>query len=117
MAKVAQGGADFGNSPMRLSREIVSTISATTATCATQGFLGRWFHSVDDEGAIIWQGKLLAEVEPGLYQVQLYSWLDGEPTVQKRIALADMRGWKFYRTNAAMRAVGDRLFEREAGAV
>src|SRR3989442_8834779 len=70
---------------------------------------GPWFHSFDGDGAIAWQGKIVGEPQPGICLFQLFSWAHSEPTVQKIIALADMPDWSFYRTNAAMCAVGDRL--------
>jgi len=74
--------------------------------------VGRWFHSVNDDGAIIWQGKILRDSRSGVFVVQLYSWLDGRPTDQRIVRASEMVGWRFYRTDAEMRAVGDRLFER-----
>jgi hypothetical protein len=77
--------------------------------CRTAPRIGPWFHSLDNRGAIDWQGKIVGEPRPGVCLVQLFSWLDGRPTVQRLVPVVAMCGWSFYRTNVAMRAVGDRL--------
>lgn len=70
--------------------------------------VGKYFHSVE-EGKINWQGKILAELPGSMYQIQLFSWLDGGATSQRLVTLADMRNWLFYETNAAWVAAGDKV--------
>ena len=68
---------------------------------------GKWFHTPmkDDEGEINgvgWQGNILAEPSPGVYLVQLFSWLSGAPTDQVLVPFEDMRDWVFYDSNDDM---------------
>lgn len=64
---------------------------------------GWWFHSTTSEGALKWQGQILAEKNLGEYEVQLYEWGFGEPTDRLVVSLSDMRQWRFYPFNAWMR--------------
>ena len=68
---------------------------------------GKFFHSK----AIDWQGQIVDELAPGYFLLQLFSWLDRRPTDQVTVALADMRGWKFYHSNEAMAEAGNRFME------
>jgi hypothetical protein len=73
---------------------------------------GKFFHSMkSDDKAIHWQGQIVDELTPGYFLLQLFSWLDGRPTDQMTVALADMRGWKFYTSQEAMVEAGNRLRE------
>ena len=60
---------------------------------------GKYFHSVAaDRQTIEWQGKFLALASPGVYHVQLYEWLLGEPSEQLLVPAVDMRYWRIYDT-------------------
>jgi hypothetical protein len=79
---------------------------------AKQGTLvGLWFHSRHD-GSFGWQGQVKRDLGNGQYTVQLFSWLDGEPTIQKVVAFDTMKGWDFYDADADMRAVADRELDK-----
>jgi len=57
--------------------------------------VGSYFHSDAARG---WQGCVVAEPTPGLYLVELFGWMAGEPTDQRLVPLDDMTGWCFYDT-------------------
>jgi len=63
---------------------------------------GLWFHSRKD-GKIHWQGKIVRDLKNGSYVVQLWSWLDGNPTDQKIVLLEEMKEWSFYENDYLMR--------------
>jgi hypothetical protein len=62
-----------------------------------QSLIGKFFHSYKD-GETQWQGQVLSRPSAGLYLVQLFEWLMGEPSDQKLISLAEMKEWTFYDT-------------------
>ena len=68
-----------------------------------KSLISKSFHSFDKHGFIKWQGQITAMPKDGLYLVQLYSWLNGEPTDQKLISIDDMVSWNFYDSNEEMR--------------
>lgn len=57
--------------------------------------VGSYFHSDADRQ---WQGCVVAEPAPGIYLVELFSWLAGDSTEQYLIRIGDMAGWQFYDT-------------------
>ena len=71
---------------------------------------GKWFHSRKD-GAIHWQGRVIAHGRDGFARVQLFSWLDGRPTDRKRVHVQQMVDWTFYADDREMR----RAYSRSLG--
>lgn len=63
---------------------------------------GHHFHSLGTDGKIEWQGYVVAQVQPGWFMVQLYSWLDGRQTNRKLVPFEKMVDWLFYATNDDM---------------
>ncbi len=43
-----------------------------------------------------WQGCVVAEIQPGLYLVELFSWMMGESLDQKLVPIDSMASWTFY---------------------
>jgi len=78
------------------------TKKANQAAPKQKGLIGAWFHSVKKNGAIDWQGQVLARPEPGIYLVQLYEWITGSPSNQQLVKFEDMENWLFYADNDAM---------------
>lgn len=70
-------------------------------SASRSNLVGKWFHSMRD-GRINWQGKVLADVSDGMVLIQLFSFLDGEPTQQQIQPIAGMSDWLFYDTNEDM---------------
>lgn len=66
--------------------------------------VGKFFHSVDKDGAIEWQGRVLAEPVFGRFEVQLYEWLMGEPSDVLLVPSAAMKDFRFYDSAEAWRA-------------
>lgn len=64
--------------------------------------LGRFFHSLGEDGKIEWQGSVLANPFQDWYLVQLFSWLDGNPNVQRLVRIEDMKSWLFYEDTETM---------------
>jgi hypothetical protein len=58
--------------------------------------VGKFFHSLNEQGKIQWQGCILAEPRTGWYLVQLFEWAMGEPSNQQLIAFKQMHDWLFY---------------------
>jgi hypothetical protein len=65
------------------------------------GLIGKWFHACQGL-EIIWQGQVLSQVGSQWVLVQLFSWLDGCPTIQKVFPYHGMAEWNFYDTNDEM---------------
>ena len=64
--------------------------------------LKKWFHSLKGEG-MEWQGQVIGKINEVYYLVQLYSWADGRPTIQRLIKVWDMERWQFYSTDREMK--------------
>jgi hypothetical protein len=70
----------------------------------------KWFHTREPETMeISYQGHILDYIPPRLVLVQLLSWFDGGPTIQKLLEVTDL--WDFYETSEMMVAA----YEAEAG--
>lgn len=65
------------------------------------GVVGNWFHSFDAEGELKWQGQIVAR-EGEMLLVQLYDWMDGEPSRRVLVSPKDIADWHLYRTNREM---------------
>jgi hypothetical protein len=60
------------------------------------GLIGQYFHSLDDQGQVEWQGVVIGCPEPGWYYLQLFEWTMGEPNVRRLVKFEDMTTWLFY---------------------
>ena len=60
-----------------------------------KSLVGSFFHSDARHG---WQGCVVGEPSPGVYLVELLSWIDGGSTEQRLVRLDDMDKWTFYDT-------------------
>ena len=73
------------------------------------GIIGKWFHSMDKspdfQGCVKWQGKVLSKINDGLYLVQLFEWMAGQPTEQKLVSLNEMSDWIFYDSSENMNII------------
>ena len=67
-----------------------------------QGIIGKFFHTLDDDGTIRCQGQILTCVINDTYLVEHYSWWDGCPNGQVMIDVDKMSNWIFYDTNQEM---------------
>jgi hypothetical protein len=63
--------------------------------------VGRWFHTFDDR-VLKEQGQVIAQVEPGVYLVEIYEWMAGTPVFERLVTVTEMLGWWFYDSNAWM---------------
>lgn len=68
-------------------------LEAVEAKLYRNSLVGSYFHGDPDRS---WQGCVVAEPRPGVYLVELFSWLTGAPTQQQLVAIDDMAGWSFY---------------------
>lgn len=68
---------------------------------APNSLVGSYFHG--DQGRQ-WQGCVVAEPQPGVYLVELFSWVAGQSTEQRIVSLSAMGGWRFYDTAEWMNA-------------
>ena len=67
--------------------------------------VGRYAHILD-EGAINHQCKVIAR-HGERYEVQFFSWISGEPTIRKIVAIDDTREWIFYDNREEWLAAGE----------
>lgn len=59
--------------------------------------VGDYFLSLKEDGAIEWQGQVLAVVpDSSLYQVELLSWITGDPVERRVVSIDQMKDWRFY---------------------
>lgn len=58
----------------------------------------QFFHSFGTDGFLLWQGRVLGHVQDGFYLVQLFSWIDGEPSNCEIVHFNEMIGWMFYQS-------------------
>ena len=66
------------------------------------GLVGRFFHSLDSNSQVEWQGYVRAWIEPGWYVVQLFEYAGGEPNIQRVVTIQQMSGWIFYQDGEEM---------------
>lgn len=71
-------------------------------TSNTNSLVGQLFHSLSEEGNVNWQGLVKGQVEPGVYLVETYSWINGCKYSNQLVKLEDMMGWIFYDTDEEM---------------
>jgi hypothetical protein len=72
--------------------------------------VGKWFHSFDHAGNLLWQGTIRAEPNPGYYLVLRYEWLVGMASTEILVPITEMGGWVFYNSAAEMNHAFD-LYE------
>jgi len=65
-------------------------------TPAQDALVGKYFHSLNDEGKVQWQGRVIGPTSHGCYLVQLFSWLGGDPSNCCLVPFEDMGDWLFY---------------------
>jgi hypothetical protein len=73
---------------------------------ATGGFteislVGQFFHAFEN-GRIDWQGRVIGNPAPSVYQIQLFEWLMGEPSIRLLVKIDDMLEWEFYGSQELM---------------
>lgn len=94
----------------------MNKIKRSLETSAHKGNLvGHWFHSLDANEQILWQGVVLSRPKPGWYLVQLFEWFMGEPSVRKLVPFEQMANWLFYATNEEMKFSADYGTARRGG--
>ena len=76
---------------------------------------GQFFHSVNQDGVVEWQGEIIGNPEPGWYLVQLFEWVCGEPNVRRFVRIDEMRTWLFYESADSMRFSYEHGVAREGG--
>lgn len=67
------------------------------------GLVGNCFHSIDKDGKLQWQGRIISQPNKGIYLIQLYEWLMGEQTHRLLVKIEDMTNWIFYEDEESMR--------------
>jgi hypothetical protein len=68
---------------------------------SSDGLIGMWAHTYDDDGDIEWQFQIIRR-SGDVYLCKLYSWVDGSPTGCVAIGRNKILGLKLYETCAAM---------------
>jgi len=72
------------------------------ASAATNPLHKQFFHSLNKDGLVHWQGHIIGNPEPGWYLVELFEWLWGEPNVRRLVHIDEMRTWLFYDSAESM---------------
>lgn len=71
--------------------------------------VGSWFHRLEDD-RIIWQGCVVAEVQAGVYLLELHNWRDGASAHQRLATIQQMTSddeeWRFYDADEWMKMAG-----------
>lgn len=88
--------------------------SKERAACAQHPLVGKWFHAYDakDSLKIVYQGQVLAFVEPDSFLAQLYDWVLGAPGKQRLAKFSQMAAWTFYDSAADMQSAYDSYLSR-----
>lgn len=71
-------------------------------TKQTGQLAGKYFHSLNGQNQVEWQGIVLGSPEPGYYTVQLFDWLAGQPRVIRIVEFIQLRSWLFYNNGDEM---------------
>jgi hypothetical protein len=67
------------------------------ATKPAPGLVGMFFHSLNEDNKVQWQGQVHGRVGDGLYLLRLFDWLAGADNLYpKLVSVQDMLGWQFY---------------------
>jgi hypothetical protein len=75
--------------------------------------VGSWFHKLE-AGRIVWQGSVVAEVQPGCYLLELHNWQDERSAHQRLVTIKDIAEqepgfeYRFYDSVEWMRLAGTR---------
>lgn len=77
------------------------SMDAETAT-ETENLVGKYFHGLNENNKVEWQGVVIGEPRPGWYLVQLFDWASGKPSVQRLVPIEKMNAWLFYPDRDAM---------------
>lgn len=77
--------------------------------------IGKFFHSLNRQNQVHWQGVVLGSPEPGWYLLQLFEWGMGEPSVIRLARFDEMRTWLFYDSASAMKRSYEDGIAREGG--
>jgi hypothetical protein len=60
------------------------------------GLVGRCFHIMDEGGYVEKQGVIRGDLGGGLYLIQYFEWLMGNPTNMEIVDLETIRKWRLY---------------------
>ena len=71
--------------------------------------VGMFFHTYSVRGVREWQGQIEEEVEPGVYRVQLFSWIDGRPTDERTLTCTEWGSVMLFDNEDTWRESGNRL--------
>ena len=85
------------------------------AKVITRGLVGKFFHSINAEGKVEWQGYIASNPEPGWYVCQLFEWFMGEQNVQRLVKIEEMHTWLFYKDSESMKFSYDQGVARPGG--
>lgn len=64
--------------------------------------VGQYFHEINSQGLLGWQGKIVSSPIPGFYLIAVFDWLVGGHSFNKLIKAENMTTWYFYDTAEEM---------------
>lgn len=85
-----------------------------TGTDTDWSLVGKYCHSLLEKHGIEyceWQGKIVGEIGTDYVLVQLFSWLDGSPTLKRLVPLFRLANWNLYDTAEAMNLAYRNVYE------
>ena len=68
------------------------------ATKKIDRYVGKFFHTFDENGDIEYQGLVLSELPNDQLNCLMFEWFTGVPSGEKTFDLENTLGWKFYKT-------------------
>lgn len=60
------------------------------------GLVNRFAHTYNDDGEIVYQVEIIAELPEGYYLVQYFDFMMGNESSQGIYHVSEMKGWKIY---------------------
>ena len=77
------------------------------------GLVGMYCLTFRDGGKVSHQGKIVGMVDSGIYIVQWFEWMMGEPTNLSIVAVESMFEWKFYSSQDDWHEAAERYMEHQ----
>jgi hypothetical protein len=95
-----------------MSEKAKSKIRSGLTSSHAKGYVGLWFHSLDAEGRIEWQGRIIRRIDATHWAARLHDWFDGLPDRVEIVDTKQMRSFHWYETDDDMRAAYDEFRQR-----
>ena len=71
------------------------------------------FLTYTEDGQVNYQGRVVQCVEPGIYLIEHFEWMVGNPAGEELVRIEDMLDWKFYDEDYDFQHVTDEAMRRQ----